>query len=639
MSKLRTVPRKTAVFYSVLGILVVVVAVLAATSIYGTPTSSAGAAQRTATVTRGTILSSVSASGNISSASSASASFTTSGTLTSIRVQVGDKVKVGEVLATIDATQAAANLASSRAQLATARSALASAEAGGTAAQRAQNNSSLASANLQLSSARAQLAADETAVADAKKQLAAAQQLGCLATASSSSSGGSSAGSTSATQSQGSTTSSTQPTTKTTRATAAAKASSAPSAATGTASSPTPRSLTFTGTVTPGGASTKYWFQYGTRTTYGFSTAKKSAGAGTSAVTVTVTASGLQEATSYVYRLVAQNSHGTKYGAAQVATTATSACSAYQQTLATAQQTLSSQRSTVAQQEQSVAAAQANISSAVDPSTVAQDRAQVAQDAITVSNDVQALAATRLRAPISGTVTAVNGSVGDTVGSSSSNSSASSSSGGNGSSTASGGASNSSASTTSSSSSGSGVVDIENLRALDVVAGFPEADATKIRVGQPATVTLAALTNTEVQGKVVAVAPTATVVSNVVTYNVTVALTDPPSNVKVGMTADVNVYVATRANVLELPSAAITTVGNSSTVTVLENGKKVVQPVTTGLVGASQTEIVSGLQAGQVVVEPTVSVSATTGSTSTSRFPGGGFGGGGAFPGGGGLGR
>ena len=61
--------------------------------------------------------------------------------------------------------------------------------------------------------------------------------------------------------------------------------------------------------------------------------------------------------------------------------------------------------------------------------------------------------------------------------------------------------------------------------------------------------------------------------------------------------------------------------------------------MTTGLVGASQTEIVSGLQAGQVVVEPTVSVSATTGSTSTSRFPGGGFGGGGAFPGGGGLGR
>ena len=150
--------------------------------------------------------------------------------------------------------------------------------------------------------------------------------------------------------------------------------------------------------------------------------------------------------------------------------------------------------------------------------------------------------------------------------------------------------------------------------------------------GESATVTLPALTSADVTGTVTAVAPTSTVVSNVVTYNVTIALNSPPSTVKVGMTADVSVVVQTATNTLELPSAAITTTGPISTVTVLANGVKKVTTVTTGLVGDSTTQIESGLKAGEVVVEPVASVSAasTTGSSST----GGGFGGGG-FPGGG----
>ena len=176
------------------------------------------------------------------------------------------------------------------------------------------------------------------------------------------------------------------------------------------------------------------------------------------------------------------------------------------------------------------------------------------------------------------------------------------------------------------------MVDIENLKKLEVVAGFAEADATKIKVGQPALVTLAALTSTTVTGKVTAVSPTSTVTSNVVTYDVTIRLVDPPATVRDGMTADVSVIVANKANVLQLPSAAITTTGRLSTVTVLANGKQTVTTVTTGLVGASTTEILTGVKVGDVVVEPTVSVTAGTGSATT------GFGGG-AFPrAGGGLG-
>ena len=147
--------------------------------------------------------------------------------------------------------------------------------------------------------------------------------------------------------------------------------------------------------------------------------------------------------------------------------------------------------------------------------------------------------------------------------------------------------------------------------------------------------TLSALSDTEVSGVVTAVSPTSSVVSNVVTYPVTVVLTKPPSTVKQGMTAQVAVIVQTATNVLELPSAAITTTGSVSTVKVIDaGGTQKTTPITLGLVGTSYTEIASGLSEGQKVAEPTASVSASSGaSTLGGGFPGGG-GGGGGFGGG-----
>jgi multidrug efflux pump subunit AcrA (membrane-fusion protein) len=191
----------------------------------------------------------------------------------------------------------------------------------------------------------------------------------------------------------------------------------------------------------------------------------------------------------------------------------------------------------------------------------------------------------------------------------------------------------SSTSTTSSSSS-SGFITIENLDKLDVVAGFAEADVANIKVGDTATITFPALTDVDAEGIVTSVAPTSTVSSNVVTYDVTIALRSPPSVVRLGMTADVNVITQTRTNVLLVPSSAVTTTGNASTVTILQGRKSVTRPVVIGLVGASTTEIVSGLSVGEVVVESTST--STAGSSTPTTTGGGGFGGG--LGGGGGFG-
>ena len=71
--------------------------------------------------------------------------------------------------------------------------------------------------------------------------------------------------------------------------------------------------------------------------------------------------------------------------------------------------------------------------------------------------------------------------------------------------------------------------------------------------------------------------------------------------------------------------------------TILANGKQTVTTVTTGLVGTSTTQILTGVKVGDVVVEPTVSVTAGTGSATTG-FGGGAFGRAAAVFGGGGFG-
>jgi macrolide-specific efflux system membrane fusion protein len=110
------------------------------------------------------------------------------------------------------------------------------------------------------------------------------------------------------------------------------------------------------------------------------------------------------------------------------------------------------------------------------------------------------------------------------------------------------------------------------------------------------------------------------------------------------MTANVSVITASKDSVVSVPSAAISSTGGQSTVTVRVNGKDEVQNVQTGLKGDGTTEIVSGLNDGdQVVMSVGVVSSNANRNTGTGTrtgtvggLGGGGFTGGGGFGGGGG---
>jgi multidrug efflux pump subunit AcrA (membrane-fusion protein) len=177
---------------------------------------------------------------------------------------------------------------------------------------------------------------------------------------------------------------------------------------------------------------------------------------------------------------------------------------------------------------------------------------------------------------------------------------------------------------------------LTDLTSLQVVAGFSETDAAKVRLGQPATVTFNSLPNQQLAGTVSQIDVNSQTVSNVVTYNVTVSIVDPPATLKPGMTANLSVITAKRDNVVQLPSSAVTARGSAATVQVQQaNGKTVATNVTIGLKGDTADEITSGLAPGaKVVVTRTVSSGGTT--TGGTNRPGAGITGGLTGGGGGG---
>jgi macrolide-specific efflux system membrane fusion protein len=273
-----------------------------------------------------------------------------------------------------------------------------------------------------------------------------------------------------------------------------------------------------------------------------------------------------------------------------------------------------------------LAAAKASLTRAQsggDEATIAAAQAQVTSAKATVDSAYRSVVGTTLTAPIAGTVTAINGSVGGSSGGSSS------SSGGGG------GGANSGASNSSSSSS-TGFIQLADLGTMQVQANFAEADATKLKVGQTATVNWAALTNATASAKVATIAPTATTANNVNSYAVVVSLDTLPPGTRIGQTVTVQVMIAQVDATIRVPSAAVRSAGNRHTVQVSSNGTTTTRSVEVGLVGDTFTQVLSGLDVGEQVVI----VTTTTTTNNGGFFPGtGGFGGGGGGFGGGGGGN
>ncbi|MGW4382132.1 efflux RND transporter periplasmic adaptor subunit [Kitasatospora sp. NPDC004531] len=116
---------------SALGVALLGGAALAYTTLdSGTGKAATGPKVRTATVAKGAVQATVSGSGTLFSPSDAGQDFTTGGRLTAVKVAVGDTVKKGQVLATVDTTTAQQQVDQAQSALNTAQANLSKAEAG-----------------------------------------------------------------------------------------------------------------------------------------------------------------------------------------------------------------------------------------------------------------------------------------------------------------------------------------------------------------------------------------------------------------------------------------------------------------------------------------------------------------------------
>ncbi|HMR48823.1 MAG TPA: HlyD family efflux transporter periplasmic adaptor subunit [Arachnia sp.] len=165
----------------------------------------------------------------------------------------------------------------------------------------------------------------------------------------------------------------------------------------------------------------------------------------------------------------------------------------------------------------------------------------------------------------------------------------------------------------------SGLVELVDTAGMTVTASVAEADATSIKIGQAATITLPA-SGIVMTGTVESVDVRGTVTNNVVQYRTTVSVDSPPEEVRVGQTVSLSILTGGREDVLFVPTSAIATDGATSTVRMVVDGQLSDVEVTTGLVGTTGTEIVSGLEEGDVVL-----LSSSAEAPASGLFPGPGM--------------
>jgi HlyD family secretion protein len=194
-------------------------------------------------------------------------------------------------------------------------------------------------------------------------------------------------------------------------------------------------------------------------------------------------------------------------------------------------------------------------------------------------------------------------------------------------------------------STGSSIVQIGDTTRMYVDVKVDETDIANVDEGQKVEITMDAYEGVPFEGKVSRVYPQAVVEQNVTMIHVRVEVDNSSPTfrlLKPGMNATCEFVVDEKEDVLMVPSSAVTTSDDKSTVDIASGGKPAPadpatgqgedpnvlievktekREVTIGLEGDDATEVVSGLKEGDTVVVQTIAP-ATTASTGGSPIGG-----------------
>ncbi|MCR4326613.1 MAG: HlyD family secretion protein, partial [Candidatus Roizmanbacteria bacterium] len=181
-----------------------------------------------------------------------------------------------------------------------------------------------------------------------------------------------------------------------------------------------------------------------------------------------------------------------------------------------------------------------------------------------------------------------------------------------------------------------GKIDNANSQ-LEASISLTETDVVKVLPNQRVTITLDAYSDKTFTGKVLAVDTSGSVTSGVTTYPVTILLDATNIALYPNMAVSAHIITSIKTNTLLIPSSALATTNNTSTVQVLKNGEVASVTVTIGESDGTQTEVTSGLSENDEIVTYNLSSNSRSENNETSDFSGSSNNSGGGAPAGGGA--
>lgn len=175
---------------------------------------------------------------------------------------------------------------------------------------------------------------------------------------------------------------------------------------------------------------------------------------------------------------------------------------------------------------------------------------------------------------------------------------------------------------------------VANYDAMEVTISVDELDVARIKVGQAAEIMLDALPGKVYRGQVSKINPEGVFRNDIATFDVTVVI-EKSEGLMSGMNTTVNITVEERKDVLHVPVAAVQVQRGTASVNVLQGDQVVRKEIEVGVKTNDRYEVMGGLTEGERVI--TTTIRPQNGQLQTPFGGGmrGGVPGGGGFTGGG----
>ena len=150
------------------------------------------------------------------------------------------------------------------------------------------------------------------------------------------------------------------------------------------------------------------------------------------------------------------------------------------------------------------------------------------------------------------------------------------------------------------------VMSIGDVSDVYVLGKVGEADISKVYLDQPARISVESLKEKKFAGKVTKISPLGVEKDNVTTFEVRVSIHNPTFELKANMSANAEIILEEKRNVLMIPEAAVIYDASRSALVEIpdptaEKGRRKI-PVRVGISNGVKTELVSGLDEKQKVI-------------------------------------